>query len=81
MFMAYRGFSTILIAPVCGLLLVALAGKAILPAFTELFMIKTVGYVKSFFHKTSYLDVAIISIFKGSASFLAIILFTLFGNF
>jgi H+/gluconate symporter-like permease len=32
-------------------------------------------------HKTSYLDVAIISIFKGSASFLAIILFTLFGNF
>ena len=35
MFMAYRGFSTILIAPICGLLLVALAGKAILPAFTE----------------------------------------------
>ena len=49
MFMAYRGFSTILIAPICGLLLVALAGKAILPAFTELFMIRTVGYVKSFF--------------------------------
>ena len=49
MFMAYRGFSTIIIAPVCGLLLVALAGKAILPNFTELFMIRTVGYVKSFF--------------------------------
>ena len=49
MYMAYRGFSTVLIAPVCGLLLVALAGKAVLPAFTEIFMIRTVGYVKSFF--------------------------------
>lgn len=49
MYMAYHGFSTILIAPVCGLLLVALAGKAVLPAFTEIFMIKTVGYVISFF--------------------------------
>jgi H+/gluconate symporter-like permease len=49
MFMAYRGFSTILIAPICGLLLVAFAAKPLLPAFTELFMIRTVGYVKSFF--------------------------------
>ena len=31
-------------------------------------------------HKTSYLDVAIISLFKGSASFLAIIIFSIFGN-
>lgn len=49
MLMAYRGFSTILIAPICGLILIAFASKPLLPAFTELFMIRTVGYVKSFF--------------------------------
>jgi len=49
MYMAFRGFSTVIIAPFCGLLLVALAGNAVLPSFTELFMIKTVGYIKRFF--------------------------------
>ena len=49
MYLAWRGFSVILLAPACGLLAVALMGKAILPAYTELFMIKTVGFIKSYF--------------------------------
>ena len=49
MYLAWRGFSVILLAPACGFLAVALMGKAILPAYTELFMIKTVGFIKSYF--------------------------------
>lgn len=49
MYLAWRGFSVILLAPACGLLAIALAGKPILPAYTELFMIKTVGFIKSYF--------------------------------
>lgn len=49
MYLAWRGFSVILLAPACGLLAVALMGKAVLPAYTELFMIKTVGFIKSYF--------------------------------
>lgn len=49
MYLAWRGFSVILLAQACGLLAVALMGKAVLPAYTELFMIKTVGFIKSYF--------------------------------
>jgi H+/gluconate symporter-like permease len=49
MFMAYRGFSVILFAPVFALLAAALQGLPIMPSYTELFMAKAVVYVKSFF--------------------------------
>lgn len=49
MYLSYKGFPVILLAPACGLLVIALVGKAVLPAYTELFMIKTVGFIKNFF--------------------------------
>ncbi len=49
MFFAYRGFSVILFAPVFALLAAASQGLSPMPAYTELFMAKTVTYVKSFF--------------------------------
>lgn len=49
MFIAYRGFSVILFAPVLALLAASLQGMAIMPAYTELFMERAVGYIKSFF--------------------------------
>ena len=49
MFFAYRGFSVVLFAPVFALLAAALSGQSILPTYTEVFMPKTVGFVKNFF--------------------------------
>lgn len=49
MYFAYRGFSVILFAPVFALLAAAFSGLDVLPAYTELFMGKMVGYIKSFF--------------------------------
>lgn len=49
MFMAYRGFSVILFAPVFALLAAVSQGLSPMPAYTELFMAKAVVYVKSFF--------------------------------
>jgi H+/gluconate symporter-like permease len=49
MFFAYRGFSVILFAPVFALLAAVSQGLSPMPAYTELFMAKAVGYVKSFF--------------------------------
>jgi len=49
MFFAYRGFSVVLFAPVFALLAAALSGQAVLPTYTEVFMPKTVGFVKNFF--------------------------------
>ena len=49
MFFAYRGFSVVLFAPVFALLAAALSGQGILPTYTEVFMPKTVGFVKNFF--------------------------------
>ncbi|MFZ5753064.1 MAG: GntP family permease [Bacillota bacterium] len=46
---AYRGFSVILFAPVCALVAAATAGLPLLPTYTEVFMVKAVGYVKNFF--------------------------------
>ncbi|NPV30012.1 MAG: GntP family permease [Firmicutes bacterium] len=48
-FLAYRGFSVILFAPVCALLAALFSGASLLPTYTELFMAKAVGYAKSFF--------------------------------
>jgi H+/gluconate symporter-like permease len=49
MYMAYMGFSVILFAPVFALLAASLQGLPVMPSYTELFMVKAVGYVKLFF--------------------------------
>ena len=48
-FIAYRGLSVILFAPVCALLAAITAGLPVMPTYTELFMVKAVTYVKNFF--------------------------------
>ena len=48
MFVAYRGFSVILFAPVCALLAVLLTSPAQVPAvFSGVFMEKMVVFIKS----------------------------------
>src|SRR6476620_8565581 len=50
MFVAYRGFSVILFAPIAAMLAVLLTDPAAVPAvFTGVFMEKMVGFVKSYF--------------------------------
>ena len=49
MWIAYRGFSVILFAPILALMAAAMQGFDVMPAYTELFMERAVGYVKSFF--------------------------------
>ena len=49
MFLAYRGFSVILFAPIFALLAAASQGFSVMPSYTELFMAKAVVYIKSFF--------------------------------
>lgn len=50
MFMAYRGYSVILFAPICALLAVVLiAPHHVLPFFSGVFMEKMVGFIKSYF--------------------------------
>lgn len=49
MWIAYRGFSVILFAPILALLAAYAQGMSPMPAYTELFMERAVGYVKSFF--------------------------------
>ena len=49
MFVAYRGFSVILFAPICAMLAVLLTEPALVaPVFTGVFMEKMVGFVKSY---------------------------------
>ncbi len=49
MYMAYRGFSVILFAPVFALLAAFASGYEMLPTYTEMFMPRAVGYIKNFF--------------------------------
>ncbi|MEH7375895.1 MULTISPECIES: GntP family permease [Bacillaceae] len=50
MFVAYRGFSVILFAPLCALLAVLLTDPShVLPFFSGVFMEKMVGFIKSYF--------------------------------
>jgi H+/gluconate symporter-like permease len=50
MYVAYRGFSVILFAPVCALLAVmATDPSLVLPMFSGVFMDKMVGFIKSYF--------------------------------
>ena len=49
MFVAYRGFSVILFAPVCALLAVLFTDPSlVLPMFSGVFMDKMVGFIKSY---------------------------------
>src|SRR6185312_7261667 len=49
MYVAYRGMSVILFAPVCALLAVLLTAPAdVLPMFSGVFMDKMVGFIKSY---------------------------------
>ncbi|WP_462410131.1 GntP family permease [Neobacillus sp. Marseille-QA0830] len=50
MFVAYRGYSVILFAPICALLAVLLVAPShVLPFFSGVFMEKMVGFIKSYF--------------------------------
>ena len=50
MFIAYRGFSVILFAPLCALLAVILTEPSyVLPFFSNIFMEKMVGFIKNYF--------------------------------
>ncbi|MED3561805.1 GntP family permease [Bacillus xiapuensis] len=50
MFVAYRGYSVILFAPICALLAVLLTEPSyVLPFFSGVFMEKMVGFIKSYF--------------------------------
>jgi H+/gluconate symporter-like permease len=46
---AYKGYSVILFAPVCALAAALTAGHHLLPEYSELFMARAVIYVKNFF--------------------------------
>ena len=49
MFVAYRGFSVILFAPICALLAVLLTDPTLVPpVFSGVFMDKMVGFIKSY---------------------------------
>lgn len=50
MFIAYRGFSVILFAPICALFAVLLTDPGhVLPFFSNIFMEKMVGFIKNYF--------------------------------
>jgi H+/gluconate symporter-like permease len=50
MFVAYRGYSVILFAPVCAMLAVLLTAPAyVLPMFSDIFMEKMAGFLKLYF--------------------------------
>ena len=50
MFVAYRGFSVILFAPICALFAVLLTEPSyVLPFFSSVFMEKMVGFIKNYF--------------------------------
>jgi len=48
-YIAYKGYSVILFAPVCALVAAMTAGYHLMPAYTEVFMVRAVIYVKNFF--------------------------------
>ncbi|USK59254.1 GntP family permease [Peribacillus asahii] len=48
-FLAYRGFPVIVIAPIVTLLAVALSGMALLPSYTEVYMPNLANYIKTWF--------------------------------
>ncbi|MBP1965075.1 GntP family permease [Paenibacillus aceris] len=49
MFFAYRGYPVIVFAPIFTLLAVWISGIALMPSYTEVYMLNAANYVKSFF--------------------------------
>jgi len=49
MFIAYRGYSVILFAPVCALIAAVTAGFPLLATYTHIFMVKGMAYATSYF--------------------------------
>lgn len=49
MFFAYRGYPVIVFAPIFTLLAVLISGIALMPSYTEVYMLNAANYVKSFF--------------------------------
>ncbi len=49
MFFAYRGFPVIVFAPIFTLLAVVISGNALMPSYTETYMVNAANYIKSFF--------------------------------
>jgi H+/gluconate symporter-like permease len=49
-FLAYRGYNVIMIAPIMALIAVVLSGGAgLLPSYTHIFMVEMGGYIKTYF--------------------------------
>lgn len=48
-FLAYKGFSVVVMAPVCALVAVLLSGMSILPSYTEIFLPNLANYLKVYF--------------------------------
>ncbi|MDQ0272686.1 GntP family permease [Cytobacillus purgationiresistens] len=48
-FLAYRGYPVIIIAPIVTLLAVVISGGLLLPSYTEVYMTNAANYIKSFF--------------------------------
>lgn len=48
-FIAYRGYSVILFAPVCALFAALIAGESLLPTYTETFMASGMAFAKAYF--------------------------------
>ncbi|TJY39588.1 GntP family permease [Cohnella pontilimi] len=49
MFFAYRGFPVIVFAPIFTLLAVLISGKALMPSYTEVYMVNAANYIKTYF--------------------------------
>jgi H+/gluconate symporter-like permease len=49
MFFAYRGYPVIVFAPIFTLLAVLISGIALMPSYTEVYMLNAANYVKNFF--------------------------------
>ncbi len=48
-FLAYKGFSVVVMAPICALVAAFLSGMAILPTYTEIFLPNLANYLKVYF--------------------------------
>jgi H+/gluconate symporter-like permease len=49
MFFAYKGYPVIVFAPIFTLFAVAISGLALMPSYTEVYMVNAANYVKNFF--------------------------------
>lgn len=49
MFFAYKGYPVIVFAPIFTLIAVAISGLALMPSYTEVYMVNAANYIKNFF--------------------------------